>query len=262
MGIFDFITKTQEATETLTKKLDAFAKQDGNKQLETILKSISNTKNVPNQKRSKVAKKVIEMYYSDYPETPYVSNEREAKWLETARLFPSQCIIPKSMMKRFSDGLLPGHIYMLYWLGKYTNKKIPSYFEYKYGIDFAKEKAFLFEYGYLDNMDKPTCKGENAIKRHLKVVENHKTPKPDISIEGISKQILEARDSMRRNGFTHYEYIANHDACDVCRQLNKKVFPISQLKIGVNAPPMHEGCRCSIAAYSDRKEYEKWLNSL
>ena len=145
MGIFDLINKTQEATETFTKKLDAFANQSGSEQLETILKTIGSAKGIskkkPKEKQRKVAKKVVK---------------------------------------------------------------------------------------------------------------NHKTPKPDVSIEGISKQILEARDNMRKNGFTHYKYIANHDACDVCRQLNKKAFPISQLKIGVNAPPMHDGCRCSIAAHCER----------
>lgn len=138
MGIFDFITKTQEATETLTKKLDAFANQSRSEQLETALKVLSRTKG----------------------------------------------------------------------------------------------------------------KKKNA------------STKPDRSIEGISKQILEARDNIRRNGFSHYVYIANNDACDACKNLDGKSFPISRLKIGVNAPPMHAGCRCSIAAYSDREEYEKWLNSL
>jgi hypothetical protein len=31
---------------------------------------------------------------------------------------------------------------------------------------------------------------------------------------------------------------------------------------GENAPPMHPHCRCSTAAYVDRKEYEEWLDFL
>jgi hypothetical protein len=31
---------------------------------------------------------------------------------------------------------------------------------------------------------------------------------------------------------------------------------------GENAPPMHPFCRCSTAAYSDRAEYEEWLDFL
>jgi SPP1 gp7 family putative phage head morphogenesis protein len=75
-------------------------------------------------------------------------------------------------------------------------------------------------------------------------------------------QIFALRDSMIKNGFREYEFISNKNCCQICAKLNGKHFPVSQLKIGVNAPPMHEGCSCSISAYTDREEYEKWLNSL
>ena len=119
--------------------------------------------------------KIYKKYYFDYPEKPYISQDRElnANWMEQAELFPKQCIIPKEMMQRYSDGLLPGHVYMLYWLGKYTNKKIPAYFEYKYGIDFCKEKDFLVHNGYLKN-NKPTEKGLEAMAVHNDVIEKHK----------------------------------------------------------------------------------------
>lgn len=86
--------------------------------------------------------------------------------------------------------------------------------------------------------------------------------KPDLSIEGISKQILAQRDSMIKSGFKKYEFIANRGCCDICAKLDGKHFAISKMKIGVNAPPMHEGCRCSISAYEDEAEYEAWLNSV
>ena len=79
------------------------------------------------------------------------------------------------------------------------------------------------------------------------------------SIEDISKQIIAQRDNLRRNGFKHYVYIANKCACPQCKALDGKHFPVSKLKIGVNAPPMHEGCTCSIAAWIDEKKYNKWL---
>lgn len=269
MGLFDFITKTQEKlqkqSEELAQKLGTVQNQIETEQLDTLLKVVNDNRKrqqkVAVPKQSKVATQIIDRFYADYPEKPFISNDREAGWIGMAESMPQQCIIPKTMMQRFSDSLLPGHIYMLYWLGKYTNKRVPVYFEYKYGIDFAKEKLYLFGNGFLDDMDKPTEKGKKAIERHIEVVKNHAVPKPDQSIEGISKQILASRDNMKRNGFTHYVYIANRDACDCCRQLHEKVFPISQLKIGVNAPPMHDECKCSIAAYEDRAEYEKWLNS-
>lgn len=210
--------------------------------------------------KSKTVKQtIIDSYYRGYPVTPYISDDRGEDWLERAKLFPTQTIIPRSMMTKYAEGILPGHVYMLYWLKKYTNKKVPTYFEYKYGIDFKKEKAFLRENGYLDNQDKPTDKGEQVIKKYSDVIENH-SPKVDRSIEGIIKQILAQRDKMIKDGCKEYVFIANSDCCEICAKLNDKHFLLSELKIGVNAPPMHEGCSCSIAAYSDDAEYEAWLN--
>ena len=118
--------------------------------------------------------KVYKKYYALYPEIPFISMDREVNtnWIEQAELFPKKSIVHIDKMTRFSDGLLPGHIYLLYWIGKNGQKKVPSYFEYKYGIDFEKEKQFLVDNGYLEN-DKPTSKGTDAIVAHFDVVEAH-----------------------------------------------------------------------------------------
>lgn len=107
----------------------------------------------------------------------------------------------------------------------------------------------------------------DTLQKHLEsnpatALSEMKKPKRDLSANGISKQILKQRDSLLRNGFKEYEFIANRDCCPTCAALNGKHFPIAKLKISVNAPPMHDGCKCSIAAYEDEEEYEKWLNSL
>ncbi len=117
---------------------------------------------------------IYDLYYKDYSEKPFISQDREfnTNWIEQSKLFPEQSLVSKTMMNRYPDGLLPGHIYMLYWLKKYTNKRVPSYFEYKYGIDFYKEKRFLTQNGYLAN-SKPTQKGELAINTHHDVIAKH-----------------------------------------------------------------------------------------
>lgn len=212
--------------------------------------------------QNSIRNKIILTFYLTYPEKPYISKDRKADWIEKAAMFPDDSVVQRAMMKRNADGLLPGHVYMLYWLKRYTNKKVPAYFEYKYGIDFEKERAFLLDNGFLDSMNKPTEKGEKAIEKYSKVIANH-TPKiRDVSIEGISKQILKQRDDIRRNGFKRYVFIANRNCCPICADLDGKSFPISKLKIGVNAPPMHDRCSCSIAAYEDPDEYEAWLDFL
>ena len=120
--------------------------------------------------------KIYKMFYKRYPEKPYISQDRElnTNWLEQAEMFPKQCIVPKSMMKKFSDGLLPGHVYMLYWIKEIHRKRIPSYFEYKYGINFTEEQAFLQKNGYLSQEMKLTDKGNEAISLHYDIITNHK----------------------------------------------------------------------------------------
>ena len=118
--------------------------------------------------------KIYKKYYFDFPEKPFISMDRElnTNWIGQTETFLEQSIIPKSMMTRYDDGLLPGHVYMLYWLGKYANKKIPAYFEYKYGINFEAEKDFLAQNGYLED-GKPTEKGNAMIEKHQSVITAH-----------------------------------------------------------------------------------------
>lgn len=81
-----------------------------------------------------------------------------------------------------------------------------------------------------------------------------------LSVETISIQILKQRDQIIKNGFKEYKYISNRNCCPLCDSLNGKHFPIKDFKIGVNAPPMHDGCCCSISAYEDHSEYDEWLD--
>ena len=71
------------------------------------------------------------------------------------------------------------------------------------------------------------------------------------------------KQSFIRNGFDEYEYIAcsSSDACSVCRALDGKHFKVDDMMPGENAPPMHPGCHCSVAAYMDDEAYEEWINS-
>lgn len=133
--------------------------------------------------------KVYNKYYWNFPEKPFISKDRElnTNWLEEQEMFPLTGIIPRTRMTRFPDRLLPGHVYMLYWLKKYTNKSVPAYFEYRYGINFEKEKQFLIDSGYLCTNNKPTTLGEKAIQEHNNVIEEH------ILDSGHNREIQNAR---------------------------------------------------------------------
>ena len=67
---------------------------------------------------------------------------------------------------------------------------------------------------------------------------------------------------MLKSGFEEYEFLANSGCCNVCKRLDGKHFKIKDMEPGVNAPPMHERCRCSVAAWEDTEEYEAWLDCL
>ena len=70
------------------------------------------------------------------------------------------------------------------------------------------------------------------------------------------------KQSFERNGFTEYTFLANSGCCGDCQALNGKHFKVANMMPGENAAPLHPFCRCSVAAYSDRKEYDEWLNYL
>lgn len=69
------------------------------------------------------------------------------------------------------------------------------------------------------------------------------------------------QDSMEQAEFDAYEYIAEPDACDICKPLDGKVFKIKDALPGVNAYPMHPNCRCSQAAAMDREEWDRKLKA-
>lgn len=52
----------------------------------------------------------------------------------------------------------------------------------------------------------------------------------------------------KNDGIKEFEFFAGTDdkTCDKCIALDGKQFKISKAKIGINCPPMHDGCRCCI----------------
>ncbi|MDD3340316.1 MAG: minor capsid protein [Lachnospiraceae bacterium] len=54
-------------------------------------------------------------------------------------------------------------------------------------------------------------------------------------------------DSYINSGIEKYQFLSilDADTCPVCGKLDGKIFKLKDLKIGVNCPPMHDGCRCT-----------------
>ena len=62
-------------------------------------------------------------------------------------------------------------------------------------------------------------------------------------------QIIAQRESYKDAGIDQYIYLAEPSACDICAELDDKVFKVKDMVIGVNAPFMHPWCKCSTAGY-------------
>ena len=67
--------------------------------------------------------------------------------------------------------------------------------------------------------------------------------------ESARGQIIAQRESYKAAGIDQYIYLAESSACDICSELDDKVFKVKDMVIGVNAPFMHPWCKCSTAAY-------------
>ncbi len=61
-------------------------------------------------------------------------------------------------------------------------------------------------------------------------------------------------EQLKKTGIPKYEYLATLDkfTCKKCGVLDSKMINIKDAVIGINCPPLHKGCRCTIAAGFDR----------
>ena len=55
------------------------------------------------------------------------------------------------------------------------------------------------------------------------------------------------KENYRANDFQEYEYIAEPTACDICAELDGKIFKAANMQPGENSAPMHPHCHCSTA---------------
>lgn len=58
-------------------------------------------------------------------------------------------------------------------------------------------------------------------------------------------------ETLNRNDYEKYIWIAEPTACPICAEFANMVFTIKEAEMGGNLPPLHPWCRCSIAGYQD-----------
>ena len=124
----------------------------------------------------------IKSLYKDHEEFPYISPDRNLDdWLQKLEI-SSEKLVAKRNMVRTEEGLLPGHIILLWRVSHETytvGHWITKYFEYDYGID-GNDIDWLVEEGYVRIMTaKESLNYETAtlLKKLLK----------DKGVKGYSK---------------------------------------------------------------------------
>lgn len=127
-------------------------------------------------------------YYSKYPEFPYIAVDRNFKqWREGTLISPVP--VDKEMMIRNKEGLLNGHVFMVYWIDKYPEgRRIPAYFEYQYGLNFQEEKAILENQGYIVQ-GSATDKGKALMDKYCYIINDHLEANKGIVDIDIDKEL-------------------------------------------------------------------------
>lgn len=127
--------------------------------------------------------------YSNYPEQPYISPDRDLKaWENNPDEFPYG-IVEKRQMIRLPEDVLPGDIILLWRIhfNNFTNAAIfPQYFEYRYGIDASKNLLHLIKLGYIEVSSAAETLEDlnlNQLKKLLK--------QANLPINGKKAEILE-----------------------------------------------------------------------
>lgn len=141
----------------------------------------------------------IKKLYKDYPEMPYINPDRDFDTFMDKLDVQKEHLVPKRNMVRTEEGLLLGHIILLWRLdlGTFsTESAIPRYFEYLYGINALKDLGRFIEEGLAYQMSaKETLYLVNAgtLKKILKNagLSGYSSMKKDELVKYVQDQISE-----------------------------------------------------------------------
>ena len=88
---------------------------------------------------------------------------------------------------------------------------------------------------------------EGRIENELKYMKRY------VDNEVCKYQVNGAMDAMKTLGVKKYQYICEdkHNSCSTCMGLHKQIFEVSEAIEGVNFPPMHPNCKCTIGSHID-----------
>lgn len=77
----------------------------------------------------------------------------------------------------------------------------------------------------------------------------------------VRTELSRVQNEARKNGYvnaglTHYKFLSAQDerVCDDDDELDGQVFSFDEAEVGVNFPPMHPNCRCTIVPILSKEE--------
>ena len=98
-------------------------------------------------------------------------------------------------------------------------------------------------------------KGESPVKAGKRIAERMGVGQRQavrlVNTECTYAQTLADKNTAGEMGVKKMQYIATLEAhtCDICGSLDKKIIPVTDILPGLNAPPIHPNCRCTLVPY-------------
>lgn len=111
-----------------------------------------------------------------------------------------------------------------------------------YAMDMDRDITNSLSRIYTDMMGFQTER--DRLKRTFNVTDYEAQRLLRTEMRRVNSQLQE--EMLKDNGFTHMIYVTEPGACEICAPLENKAIPIEDIEIGMNQPPMHPNCYCSM----------------
>lgn len=100
-------------------------------------------------------------------------------------------------------------------------------------------------------LNQSTSEIDMIVDKPFKTLLNSTKRMADTELAYVERQANS--DAFESQGMEQYKFVATLDTvtCDVCADLDGKVFNIKDKEVGVNYPPIHPSCRCCVVGNID-----------
>lgn len=125
-------------------------------------------------------------------------------------------------------------------------------------VELARTKYILpsdIEKDLASGISYAKCQKKLRLKKGFELLDSKELD--DILFSARTRISAERDAKQYEKDFKYYKISTCPDACSVCKKLSKKTFSFEKRKIGINFPPLHKGCRCTITI---EENWSKWMD--